>query len=227
MQRPITHAYHPRLLRPSPALIVITGLCLAGLFCTTQASSQVLRCTNPKTGTVTYTNGSCAATDSGLQIQAAPSPEEVERERAQAKEALERLDQQLARDEAARRARIQQEQREKRERERAQAQNGNASSPACDIARRRLDAILAEEKPEPVSWSSRSQLAQQRMEMACMSPQAYEQLQQTRALQPVHIHRPGWAVAPRPPRPQPPPAPITSCNVFRCYDRNGGIHPIP
>lgn len=194
------------------------------------ASAQVIRCTDPQTGRVTYTNGSCRAGESRVQVQDAPSAEELERERAQAAAAIERKNQQLEREEGQRRAREQQRAREAREaRERSQAQqahSGNADSPACQQARRRLDAILAEARPDPATWGSRSQAAQQQMEMACMGPQAYEQLQQARALQPNAINRP-WIVAPSRPQPQPPSAPITGCNVFRCYDKNGGVHPIP
>jgi hypothetical protein len=63
------------------------------------------------------------------------------------------------------------------------------------------------------------------MEMACLGPQAYEQLQQSRALQPNAINRPWMVGRPIPTQPLPPSAPISHCNVFRCYDTNGGIHP--
>ncbi len=214
---------------PRPALRWTLTALLAGLMAVQahEAWAQVVRCTDSRTGRVTYTNGSCGAGEQRVQVQEAPSAEELERDRAQAAAAIERKNQQLAREESERRARAQQRERESRERAQAsQAQRGSGDSPACQQARRRLDAILAESSPDPATWGTRSQAAQQQMEMACLGPQAYEQLQSTRALQPNAINRP-WIVAPPRPLPQPPAAPITGCNVFRCYDRNGGVHPIP
>lgn len=194
------------------------------------AQAQVVRCTDARTGSVTYTNGSCGAGENRVQVQEAPSAEELERDRSQAAAAIERKNQRLAQEESERRARQQQRESEARERARAdqarQAQSGSGDSPACQQARRRLDSILAEASPDPATWGSRSQAAQRQMEMACLGPQAYEQLQQSRTLQPNAINRP-WLVTPPRPQPQPPAAPITGCNVFRCYDRNGGVHPIP
>lgn len=192
-------------------------------------SAQVVRCTDARTGRVTYTNGSCGAGENRVQVQEAPSAEELQRDRAQAAAAIERKNQQMASEESERRSREQQREREREARERAQARqapSGSVDSPACQQARRRLDAILAEASPDPATWGSRSQAAQRQMEMACLGPQAYEQLQQSRTLQPNAVNRP-WIVAPPRPLPQPPAAPITGCNVFRCYDRNGGVHPIP
>lgn len=218
---------------PSPATRrwTLAVLCAGmAVLAAPDAQAQVIRCTDSKTGRVTYTNGSCGAGESRVQVQEAPSAEELERDRSQAAAAIERKNQRLAQEESERRAREQQREREARERARAdqarQAQSGNGDSPACQQARRRLDAILAEASPDPATWGSRSQAAQRQMEMACLGPQAYDQLQQSRALQPNAINRP-WLVTPPRPVPQPPAAPITGCNVFRCYDRNGGVHPIP
>jgi hypothetical protein len=215
---------------PGPARAALGRWALAALLAglsASSASAQVIRCTDARTGRVTYTNGSCQQGENRVQVQEAPSPEDLERDRAQAAAAIERKNQRLAQEEAERRSRSEQREREARERAQArQAQGGSADSPACLQARRRLDTILAESSPDPATWGSRSQAAQQQMEMACLGPQAYEQLQQTRALQPNAINRP-WIVAPGRPVPMPPSAPISHCNVFRCYDKNGGVHPIP
>ncbi|MBJ2139191.1 DUF4124 domain-containing protein [Delftia sp. K82] len=205
-----------------PMLVTLVVALTAG-----PASAQVIRCTDAKTGRVTYTNSSCKDGENRVQVQEAPSPEELERERAQSAAAIERKNQQLTREEAERRARAQQQEREarsRRERENS-AQRDSGDSPACQQARRRLDTILAESNPDPATWGPRSQAAQQQMEMACLGPKAYEQLQQSRALQPNAINRPWIVGRPVPPQPLPPSAPISHCNVFRCYDTNGGIHP--
>ena len=118
------------------------------------ASAQVIRCTDAKTGRVTYTNSSCKDGENRVQVQEAPSPEELERERAQSAAAIERKNQQLAREEAERRTRAQQQEREarsRRERENS-AQRDGGDSPACQQARRRLDTILAEANPDPATW---------------------------------------------------------------------------
>src|SRR5256885_509740 len=140
-----------------PMLATLMAALIAG-----PASAQVIRCTDAKTGRVTYTNSSCEDGENRVQVQEAPSPEELERERAQSAAAIERKNQQLAREEAERRTRAQQQEREarsRRERENS-AQRDSGDSPACLQARRRLDTILAESNPDPATWGPRSQAAQ-------------------------------------------------------------------
>ncbi|WP_240467047.1 MULTISPECIES: DUF4124 domain-containing protein [unclassified Comamonas] len=205
------------------------ALCLAA-----PVQAQVMRCTDAKTGEVTYTNGSCLAGEAAQLVQAPRSPEEIARERAEAAAARERSKAEIARDEAQRRQREEQERKERAAQEKALAQSGNLeNTPACRQARERLNSILAEANPDPATWGERSQAAQQQMEMSCLGAAAYQQLQQTRALQPNAINRPQFGYGRphlRPPlRPVPslPPAKIVNCNVFRCYDDRGGVHPIP
>ena len=194
------------------------------------AQAQVLRCTDAKTGEVTYTNGRCVSGEASVQVQPASSPEQIAREHAQAAAAIERSKAEMARDEAQRQEREKREERERRQQLAAAKAQSGSNSPACRQARQRLDAILAETSPDPATWGERSQTAQQQMEMTCLGPEAYSQLQQTRALQPNAIHRPqyyprGW-VRPVPVQPSQP-AQIVNCNVFRCYDNKGGVHPVP
>jgi hypothetical protein len=195
------------------------------------AQAQVLRCTDARTGEVTYTNGRCIAGETAVQVQPASSPEQIAREHAQATAAIERSKAEMARDEAQRQEREKREERERRQQLAAAKAQSGGNSPACRQARQRLDAILAETAPDPATWGERSQAAQQQMEMACLGPEAYGQLQQTRALQPNAINRPqyhprGW-VHPTPPQAPSQPAQIVNCNVFRCYDNRGGVHPVP
>lgn len=210
-----------------------TGLALA-LLCgaASLAQAQIMRCTDARTGEVTYTNGRCIEGENARQIHAAQSPEEIAQERTEAAKARERSQAQMARDEAQRRQREELERKAQAAAQaQAQARTGNASpenSPACRQARERHNAILAEPSPDLATWGERSVAAQQQMEMSCLGAAAYQQLQQSRALQPNAINRPQWHG--RPPHPAPPaqrPAPIVNCNVFRCYDSRGGVHPIP
>lgn len=200
------------------------------------AQAQVMRCIDAKTGEVTYTNGRCISGEMSTQIQAAQSAEELAAERANASKALERSKAEMARDEAQRRQREEQERKEREAAERAQARAGAnlENTAACRQARERYNTILAESNPDPATWGERSQAAQAQMEMNCLGAAAYQQLQQSRALQPNAINRPQWGYG-RPPhgytpaRPVPsqPPAKIVNCNVFRCYDNRGGVHPVP
>lgn len=101
----------PRALAALTALVPLVAALAAG-----SASAQVIRCTDAKTGRVTYTNSSCKDGENRVQVQEAPSPEELERERAQSAAAIERKNQQMAREEAERRTRAQQQEREARSR---------------------------------------------------------------------------------------------------------------
>ena len=195
--------------------------------------AQVMRCTDTKTGEVTYTNGRCIDRETATQVQPAQSAQEIAQERDAAAKARQQSQAQMARDDAQRRQR---EDAERKEREAAaRAQAGTSSnlenSPACRQARERYNSILAEANPDVSTWGERSQAAQAQMEMSCLGATAYQQLKQTRALQPNAINRPQWGYGQtRPPlvRPLPqPPAKIVNCNVFRCYDNRGGVHPIP
>ena len=123
--------------------------------------------------------------------------------------------------------------REAAERAQARAVANLENTAACRQARERYNAILAEASPDPATWGERSQAAQAQMEMNCLGAAAYQQLQQSRALQPNAINRPQWGYGypnrypPAHPTPSQPPAKIVNCNVFRCYDNRGGVHPIP
>ena len=211
-----------------PALTACT-LLLWGM----DGNAQIMRCTDAKTGEVTYTNGRCLGGEASAQIRPAQSPDEIAQERDAAAKARELSKAQMSRDEAQRRQREEAERKEREAAEKAQARAGGnlQNTAACRQARERHNAILAEANPDPATWGERSQAAQAQMEMSCLGATAYQQLQQTRALQPNAINRPQWGygqVHPPVVRPLPqPPAKIVNCNVFRCYDNRGGVHPIP
>ena len=67
--------------------VLCTGLLAAS------AQAQVVRCQDPRTGQVTYTDGECSGGDKAREVQARKSAEELAQERAQAAEALERKQQ--------------------------------------------------------------------------------------------------------------------------------------
>ena len=105
----------------------------------------------------------------------------------------------------------------------------NAMNIAIEAAERKRDAARTALQERQRA----QQAAQAQMEMSCLGATAYQQLQQTRALQPNAINRPQWGYGypnrypPARPTPSQPPAKIVNCNVFRCYDNRGGVHPIP
>ena len=216
-------------------LPVLLGLMLLGLQAA-PAHAQIMRCTDAKTGEVTYTNGRCISGEASTQVKPAQSAEEIAQERAAAAKARELSQAQISRDEALRRKREEAERKEREAAEKAQARAGGnnlENSPACIQARQHYNTILAEANPDPATWGERSQAAQAQMEMSCLGATAYQQLQQSRALQPNAINRPQWGYGypnrypPARPTPSQPPAKIVNCNVFRCYDNRGGVHPIP
>ena len=222
----VEHPSHISYRLASIFMKILQTLLMLGVCASAQA--QVLRCTDAKTGHVTYTNGSCISGESPAEVAPALSSEEIAKERAQAAAARERSQAQIAKDEARMRQREEQERKEQLALQKARASQSPSETATCRQARQRLDAILAEATPDALTWGERSQTAQAQMEMACLGPEAYRQLQQTRALQPNAINRPQWnhGYPVHPVRPQPP-AKIVNCNVFRCYDNRGGVHPIP
>ena len=71
--------------------------CLAAcavLVCFT-AQAQVLRCTDARTGQVTYTDGTCPGAASVREVEPRKTPQEIQLEREQAAQALARKQQQL------------------------------------------------------------------------------------------------------------------------------------
>ena len=93
-----------------PALLPLTLWALA-LFAPAPAPAhaQVQRCTDARTGQVTYTDGPCAAGQQATEVLPALSPEERAAQQRQYQQAQERLQAELARSQAARRAQAQAE----------------------------------------------------------------------------------------------------------------------
>lgn len=200
----------------SALLPLLGALCLA----CTPAQSQVLRCTDPRTGAISYTDGAC---DSGRQVKEvvpARSPEEIARDRERTAEAL---------------ARKAQQQREEAAAAAAHPLPAPARAPGpgetvqCAQSRQQLQKLLNQASDDTQAYSLQIAAAQRQMELDCLGPQAYGELEQSRNQQ-LSPAMPYIVVPPRPVRPAPPARPqprpeITQCNVFRCYDRQGNIYP--
>ena len=199
------------------------------------AHGQVVRCTDAGTAAVVYTDGDCPAGSKALEVQARKTQEAVEQERSQAAEALERKQQRLQAETAA--ARLETEQGAQRQREaarRAAATRARpqdyASSLQCARARRNLDIAASSTAPYAYGQEAPLQIAQRQMELDCLGPEAYAEIEKHRpaatapAVVVVPPPRPHWT---RPLRPPAPPPRFTHCNVFRCYDQQGRSYTRP
>lgn len=207
-------APRPRAL---PALLTLLGaLCLA----CAPAQGQVLRCTDPRTGAVSYTDGACDAGRQAKEVVPARSPEEIARDRERTAQALARKEQQQREEAAAAAARPPP----------APARApGPGETVHCAQSRQQLQKLLNQPGDDAQAYSLQIAAAQRQMELDCLGPQAYGELEQSRSQQ-VSPTAPYLFVPHRPQRPAPPVRPqprpeITQCNVFRCYDRQGNIYP--
>ena len=232
--------------RTARVLLCMAGAAWAALAAPEQAHAQVLRCTDGRTGAVSYTDGTCRAGSKVQEVEPRRSNEDIERDRAQAAEALERKQQRLQNDLAA--ARLEAErnaQRAQQQQQQRAAQADPARSPECASARRQLEAVSA--RPGSGADDPRLQAAQQQMELVCLGAARYAELQRDRAASqpgvvvappsyPAYPGYPGYPTYPShpvrpphtlPPPPAPPPPRFTQCNVFRCYDAQGRSYSRP
>jgi len=202
------------------------ALCLAAMAWWAQpAAAQVMRCTDPATGKVTYTDAACHRGDAVREVQGRQSQEDIAQERQQAAEALERQQE---------RQRLEAEQRRDAQRAERAARAGPeprsdpAQSMECQQARQHLQQVLATMGQGMYDEQSRLNAAQRQADLACLSPADYARTERRRN------HHPGYAapyygppvvVVPPRPMPAPPRREITNCNVFRCYDARGNTYP--
>lgn len=202
----------------APALaLALAVLCLGAA----PAQGQVLRCTDARTGAVSYTDGSC---DSGRKVQEvlpARSPEALAREREEAAQAIARKEQRL---------RLEAETAALNPPAPPPPSQARGETPRCAASRQQLQGLLARPGRDATVYSQQLAAAQQQVELDCLGAQAYGELEQARSRNAVPL-APVIVVPPlRPPRPLPPPVQpprpqMQHCNVFRCYDRQGNVYP--
>lgn len=226
---PADHAIRYALIPPR-----LYGLVLAGLLSavgSTPAHAQVIRCTDPVSGRVTYTDGKCASGTRADEIEARRSPQDILEERERAAQARE-LSRERIQQSAERRQ--QNEERRLREQERLQAERQDpANSQECAQARHDLQGVQDTLGRGMYDEATRLDAAQRRAEQACLTPDQWVQAQRERNLNAASGNAPyPYVVQPpvviRPPlRPTPTPKPpvFTHCNVFRCTDAAGNIYP--
>lgn len=195
----------------------------AALLCTA-APAQVVRCTDAHTGKVTYTDGACTSGATAREVEARKTPEEIRQERAQAAEALERKQQRLEQEAAA--TRLQAEREALRQREQATSappRPDYARSPECLRARRQWRELNEAQAREPLVHHPTLDAAQRQMDLDCLGPEGYAELEKARASQrPPLVVVPGGrpTYIPQPPRPR-----LTHCSEFTCFDSEGRGYP--
>ena len=209
-------------------LLLTACLAACALLASLGAPAQVLRCTDPRTGKVTYTDGECTSGSQALEVEPRKTPETLRAEREQAAEAIARK-QQRQQAEAAERQREAALQRAARAADAAQPFDYSQST-ACLQSRQEVDRALGRLSSGNEQEQLRLQALQRQMDFDCLGPERFAEIERMRALQPaapVVVAPPPYRPLPRPPHTQPQPlAPnITHCNVFRCYDDRGGTHP--
>ena len=205
--------------------------------CSWPAQAQVVRCTDPRTGKVAYTDGRCEGGTQAQEIEGRKSPEDLQAERALAAEALARKQQRLEIEAAEQRL------------ESARAREARAASPAAPDYARSAACVQSRQNLEVQTNRVASgalyedhlrlQAAQRQMNLDCLGPERAAEIEANaaaqQALQPAPVYmlppsqlRPSYpGQRPPPPPPPAPKPPISHCNVFRCYDVQGGVRPIP
>lgn len=197
------------------------------------AQAQVMRCTDARTGKVTYTDGACEGGTSAHEVEARKTPQERQLEREMAAEALERKQQRQQADAQAAEADAR---RAAAERDRARAAatlqpQDYARSPECARSRRNLDAVASGLSRSTHEHEMRLEAAQRQMDLDCLGPQGFAELEKARANQPrvvvVPTARPRSVFPdPYPQAGTPQPAPrLTQCGDFRCTDNLGNTYP--
>ena len=201
--------------------MLATALCLW----VTPTQGQVLRCTDARTGAVSYTDGSCDTGRKAEQLLPAPSAQALALEREQAAQAIARKEQRL-REQAAAEAAL-------NPAPAALPPAAPAESARCGQSRQQLQSLLARPGRDAATYSQQLTTAQQQVELDCLGSQAYRELEQARSrsaqalapVSPVIVVPPLRPPRPLPPQVQPPRPQMQHCNVFRCYDRNGNVYP--
>lgn len=192
------------------------------------ASAQVVRCTDARTGAVTYTDGDCNPGTRVREVQARQTPEEIAQERAQAAQALEEKQQRLQSEAATQQ--LENERQSQRQRDQAaraavvtaaNPSQAYARSPECARSRRNFEFAASSAGSLRYDQDAQMQAAQRQMELDCLGPEGYANLEKNRpppAPAPIVVYPPQrwdqhqhrqrpWPQRPPPPAPQPPPPP--------------------
>lgn len=211
MQHTAPLSFLPRLWAAAALLLTLLS---------TVASAQVLRCLDPATGQMSYTDGACPKGQGATTIAPARSAAEVAQDQERAHAARERWQAEQLRQKQATPVTTP---------ALPAPTAAERRSQACQAAQDELQALSRSGATHPAALDA----AQRQMEMQCLGPEAYADLERSRTnalapgettvVLPHHLRPP---VQPRPPRPQEPVQRL-NCNVFRCFDQHGNAMPAP
>ena len=186
------------------------------------AQSQVIKCTDPRTGRITFSDSPCAIGQNGVEVAPRRTPEEIQADRERADEAN------------ARKVRQQAEERQRAADMAAAAaaapapafqQANPANSGACLQAQRDLETIASSITGTEEHRRNRINAATVRVNAACGMQTEMIQPPSNVVVAPPR-HRPiGPPFAQPLPRPIPQgPRNITGCDGATCHDAQGGIY---
>jgi multidrug efflux pump subunit AcrA (membrane-fusion protein) len=194
----------------------------------TPAFAQVIRCTDAKTGQVTYTDGKCAAGTTAREVEAKRSAEDIEQDRKAAERAIELKQQRLQLENANATAQALRDAEQERLRAARAAATvpppkDYARSPECASSRRNLELASSSLSRTTYDQELRIESAQRQMDLDCLGPQGYAELERARANQPRIVVAPPRQPAYPTPVPQKPY--LTNCGNFECTDSTGARYP--
>lgn len=140
------------------------------------AQAQVTRCTDARTGKVSYTDGLCNSGEAAREVAIRPGPEEVLRHQRLYEEALERSRQQLRASHGAAQADAQ-----PAFTDHAPRQYDYARSPGCAGSRGAYDLLRIQKNHRSTrEYAPLKEDAGRRMDMDCMGPEAYAERERQR-----------------------------------------------
>ena len=202
------------------------------------AAAQVVRCTDARTGAVTYTDGDCYPGARAREVQARQSAEAIAQERSQAAQALAEKQQRLQIESAAQQLEAErQAQRQREQAARATAAQippqAYARSAECARSRRNFDVAASSAASLRYDQDAPMQAAQRQMELDCLGPEGYANVEKNRPPPPPIVvyppprwYPPSWSPPPRPapPRPfvAPAPTPPSSTHHSPAHRRCSG-----
>lgn len=199
-------------------------LITCAIFLSFSVGAQVMRCTDARSGKVTYTDGACSSGTDAYEVESRKTPEELRLEREQAAVAIERKRAALRADlDAAK----QENQNTTSGHNLPNIKPNYAHSRECARSRRNLDIIASEASNGSYEQNVRLDTAQRQVNFDCLGPADFAEIEKARAANSTQA-TPPLVIHNRRPTPVPPvvrTGKIVNCNVFRCYDNQGNVIP--
>ena len=147
-------------------------LLVSVLFGCAAVQAQVVKCTDSRTGKVTYSDSGCSGGEVGKQVQARKTAQELEDERAQAEAARQRYAAPTPSSQAQQAAPMRQEQAPQRD---------YASTFECRQAQRDIDIARGSVTASQSEKVTNVAAAQRKADLACLGPAGYREAEAARA----------------------------------------------